>query len=410
MILYSDTRAKEEAQTVVSTLGADRLKALTGNEQDAGSLLAKLQWLARFEPEMLRSSRQLLFGSADYAALKMTGQAATDSTTAATTGLMELDRRRPLEPAILEELGLAEVTSLLPPIRAGGGEVGRLRERVATELGLPANIPVHHGPGDAGSATLGAGAGVIGPVYAYLGTSGWVAFSASERADPEQGAITLAHPHPERTIQVAPLLTAGGNLAWLRNLFGDEDYGEPIAEALERPPAPLLYLPYLNGERSPFRDPHARGTFVGLEGGTQKADLYRAVLEGVAYGYRHALEALTRAPFTQLTLTGGGARSAGWCQLFADLLGTTVTVLEDAENVGVRGAVLAAQVTRGELSDYRLPVKHSQIFQPDKTLSGWFERQYAVFRDLYPALRSTFARLGSSSESLPGSQVSPSRR
>jgi xylulokinase len=279
--------------------------------------------------------------------------------------------------------------------------VGRLKEQVATELGLPANIPIHHGPGDAGATTLGTGAGVIGPVYAYLGTSGWVAFSASERADPEQGAITLAHPHPERYIQVAPLLTAGGNLAWLRNLFGDGEYGKLIAEALERPPARLLYLPYLNGERSPFRDPNARGTFVGLENSTQKADLYRAVLEGVVYAYRHALEALTIAPFTQLTLTGGGARSAGWCQLFADLLGTTVTVLDDAENVGVRGAVLAAQVARGELSDYSLSVEYSQIFHPDKAQSGWFERQYAIFRELYPALRTTFARLGANGGATP---------
>jgi xylulokinase len=127
-----------------------------------------------------------------------------------------------------------------------------------------------------------------------------------------------------------------------------------------------------------------------------KSALVRAVLEGVIYGYRHALEALMPDPGETLTITGGGTRSVAWCGLFADILGVRVNIAGDAENVGVRGAVLAAQVANGERSNYApegfFPIV--QTLEPDTTNKAMYDKKYAVFKDLYPALKASFGALG----------------
>jgi xylulokinase len=394
-ILYSDMRAQAEAAAISERVGKERLIALTGNEQSADSLWAKVLWLKRKELDLLSTAKILLFSPADYAAYKMTGYAVTDTTTASTTGLMILRERRWLDRATLEEFGIGEVVSLLPSLAAGGAQVGTLTADAAAELGLQPNIPVYHAPGDAGAATLGAGSGEIEQAYGYLGTSGWIAFSAAQPGSSEQGVFTLAHTRPDQYIQVAPLLTAGGNLEWMRDLFGEADYEGLIGAALERPIADILYLPYLGGERAPFIDPFARAAFIGMSRTAERADMYRAALEGVAYAYAHALDALLPERPKTFVLTGGGARSIAWCQLFAEVLGQPVSIAEHAENVGVRGALLAVHVASGRLKSYTpagyFPIR--TILTPNSDLVARYARKYAVFRAAYPALKPIFAAL-----------------
>jgi xylulokinase len=392
-ILYSDTRARSEADEVIGRLGQAELRRLTGNDQGPGGLLAKLLWLKRNEAQSYRRAERLFLGAADYLAFLMTGEAVTDSTTASTTGLLDLATRAPLPATVLAKVGLERVARLLPRVQAGGELAGMLLQEQASALGLPAGIPVYLGPGDAGAANIGAGSGEIGPAYGYIGTSGWVAFSSAERADPDSGAITLAHPAPGRYIQVAPLLTAGGNLLWVRELFGSgNEFGELVDEALAAPPGPLLYLPYLAGERAPINDPLARAAFVGLEPGSGRANLYRAVLEGVAFGYRHALDALAPSGVDSLVLAGGGTRSPAWCGLFATILGVPVLVDEAAENVGVRGAQLAMRVATGYAADYDIRPK-GRSFRSDARLRQHYDALFESYLALYPALRGVFGRL-----------------
>ncbi len=399
VVLYSDTRARDEANEINARIGADRLRQLTGNEQGASSLLAKLLWLSRHEPQALAHSAHLLVGAADFVAHKLTGIPVADTTTASTTGLLDINTRAWLGRDLLSTLGLEHIYPQLPPVRAGGSLVGTLRPECAAQLGLREGIPVYHGPGDAGATTLGVGSGEPGNVYAYLGTSGWVAFTSTRQADPATGVFTLAHPHPARYITVAPLLTAGGNLDWVYELFGADDLTSLIDEALSREPTSLIYLPYLNGERSPFSDPLARAAFIGLNARHSRADLCRAVLEGVIYAYRHALETLVEEPVARLTLTGGGTRSSGWCQLFADVTLTSIAVAEDAEHVGVRGAVLAAQVASARVADYAPPgfFPVAASLQPGETQRAHYERQYGLFRAAYPALKPIFAGMQTAS-------------
>ena len=393
VLLYSDTRAHAEATELNEHVGRDRLRELTGNDQEAGSLAAKLRWLEQHEAATLASARYLLLGAADYLAFKLTGRAVCDTTNASSTGLLDLENRTWLD---LEKVYALDVARLLPKLVKGGAGVGRLSEDGAAALGVRAAIPVHLGPGDAGATTLGAGCGVPGKTYAYVGTSGWVAYSSATRGAPGRGVITLVHPDPGLFVCVAPLLTAGGNWAWLQGLFGAADTGEMVARALARPPGKLLYLPYLNGERSPFSDPFARAAFVGLAPEHTQDDLARAVLEGVAFAYRHALDALVPDAVTALTLTGGGTGSNPFCQLFADVTGVPVEVLAEAATTPAEGAVRAAQVARGDAADYTVEpytveptVKN--VWRPGDTAR--YGEKYELFRAAYPALQPLFARL-----------------
>jgi len=396
VLLYSDTRAWREAEALNAQFGAERLRAITGNGQDGSSLLAKLHWLRTHEPDTFRRSARLLIGAADYIALRMTGTASTDTTTASTTGLLDIGTRAYLAPDILAELGLSDAARLLPAVHAGGAQDGWLTSEAAEVLHLPPGIPVHHGPGDAGATTFGAGSGEPGRAYGYIGTSGWVAFTSETRIASENTVFTLAHARSDYLITIAPLLTAGGNLDWVRALFEVESHADLIGEALGRPPSGLLYLPYLNGERFPFSDPFARGAFIGLSANHRRADLCRAVLEGVVYAYRHAIDILGEQP-AALTLTGGGTRSRGWSQLVADVTGLHVSLVNDPANVGLRGAVLAARVARGELAGYALADEPGEFLHPDITHHAHYARQYVLFRHAYPALKSLFAEMARSS-------------
>jgi xylulokinase len=388
VILYSDSRAHAEALSVQTDYGAEALREITGNAQEAGSLLAKLRWLRAHHPAALDRAAHLLTSAADYVAFRLTGAAACDTTTASTTGLMALDTRQWLDAALLE--GAA---NRLPRLVAGGTQIDMVQAAGAAAFGLPVGTPVYLGPGDAGAATLGAGGGTPGRPYGYVGTSGWVAFTSAERA-PAAGVFNLAHPGAGQVICVAPLLTAGGNLDWARGVLGAESHTALIEAAVAAPPTTLLYLPYLNGERSPFSDPFARGAFIGLNSGHTQADLTRAVLEGVAYAYRHALDSLVKAPITRLILTGGGTRSVSWMQLLADIIGVEIAIADDAGNVGLRGALLAAQVARGERASYGLDsVPVSAVLQPGD--SALYRRKYGWFLEAYPALKGLFGRMAS---------------
>jgi xylulokinase len=402
-ILYADTRAQAEMQEIERRIGPARLKDITGNVPDASSLLAKLLWLKNYQPEVYTATTGILCGAHDYIAWKLTGSRCTDFTTAATTGLLNIRQNRWADD-VLTELGLR--TDFLPHLVPAAHQDGYLASEAAAALGLPAACPVFHGSGDVGTTTLGANAGEPGTTSCYLGTSGWVA-STTENVlgDPETGIFNLRHPDPERIIQVGPMLLAAGNVQWAVEQIGDfadadqayTQFNKLAAEA--RPGAGgVLYLPYLVGERSPFKAPAARGGFLGLSRTTTRADLARAVLEGVALAMRTIQEAISGPALglQSLTLTGGGAKSAVWPQIFADVFHCEVLVLEQAAEVGVIGAALLCGNTLGWYTGYQLPaslLRLKQRYVPQADNRALYDDLYAIFRQTAPALRSSWTAL-----------------
>ena len=402
-ILYSDTRAQAEIQEIQELIGVDRLINITKNVQDASSLLAKLFWLKTQKPEVYNSMKTVLFGAHDYIAWELTGSSNTDFTTAATTGLLDISRNT-WAVDIMEALSLR--TDILPALVPAEHIDGYLTEELAVDLGLPASCPIFHGSGDVGTTTLGANAGEPGTTSCYLGTSGWIATTTENAfADPENGIFNLRHPDPTKVIQVGPMLLAGGNIQWvlenIGNFSGAEDSYELLnTKAAEVTPGAngVIYLPYLSGERSPFKAPEARGGFVGLSRETTREDLYRAVLEGVAFAMRSIQESISGSDIhlKSLTLSGGGAKSSLWPQIFADIFFCEVLVLENAEEVALMGAMLMCGKALGWYSNYALPSQLLQVkkcYEPQEEYRERYNELYTIFRQLYPALRENWSAL-----------------
>ena len=387
VVSYSDQRGADQIASWSAEQSVQEQLLETGNEQGPTSLLAKLAWFQQHQPEVLKNTEKIFIGSADYIGYRLTGVSQTDTTTAATTGLMQLSSRT-WHTALFAELGLDSILPSLPRLVSGGSLLGLLKNEVSEQLKLLAGLPIYLAPGDAGSTTLGAGCGKLGKAYAYCGTSGWVGLTEKRPARLESGAWTLAHPAKDLFIQVAPILTAGDNLAWVKDLFGFNGYEEMIQIALEQPVGKLLYLPYLQGERSPFIDPHARGVWLGMNRQSNRASLTRAVLEGTCFAFRHALHAVSEIPVEELLLTGGTSRSDSFCQLFANVLGIPIKVLAEPELTGLRGA-LAACRPENSTPEPRI----QKTYLPSSDLMQNYDGLFEIFLKSYPALRNSFAQL-----------------
>jgi len=395
-ILYADSRAQAEATQIEAQVGQERLVAVTGNEQGPTSLLAKWRWLQHHDSARLQATQTLLFGAHSYIAWKLCAITSCDYTTAGTTGLLDLERQ---EWAIDLLAELALEPALLPPLRRADDWLGELSPTAAVATGLPAGVPVYVGAGDLAATTVGVGAGAPGRLYGYFGTSGWIAGTLAHATPaPERGIFTLPHPAPTHRIQVAPMLTAGGNLDWARHTIAVEPDYTPINQLAATAPVGshgLLYLPYLAGERSPFSDPHARAGYLGISGQTTRADLLRAVMEGTCYAYSSLRQTLGIAA-DQLYVAGGGAQSALWMQMLADVMGCPVCVVAAPEDAGARGAALIVGRALGWVTAYN---GHPEFFPvateylPDEENSRRYAQLQAVFAELYGQLKPTFARL-----------------
>lgn len=395
-MLYSDSRAQVEAQAIITQIGAAELVRITGNEQGAASLLAKWRWLQRHEPARLTACRTILLGAHSYVGWRLSGTPSCDYTTASTTGLLDL-AGNDWATALLTQLELAP--DKLPALLPADMSIGIVTSSAAIATGLPAGLPIYTGAGDLAATTVGVGAGEPGRIYCYLGTSGWIATSLLHATpNPESGVFTLRHPDPVRFIQVAPMLTAGGNLDWVRTRLVDaNDYAQINALAAAAPVGShgVLYLPYLAGERSPFSDPNARACYIGISGRTERSDLVRAVMEGTGFAYRSLLEALSNEA-QALYVVGGGARSTVWMQILADILGCPVHVVAEPTNAAARGAAIIVGRALGWYDSFAphqtfFPIQ--QTFHPDTAAHHTYQSLYPIFSRLYPQLRTTFAAL-----------------
>lgn len=399
VLLYADGRAAAETEEILERVGRERLHAITGNWVDAQTTLAKLLWLTRHRTADVNRAAWVLPGAKDFIVLRLTGAAVTDFTTAATTGMLDIGARRWALP-LLAELGLPG--RLVPPLADPARKVGAVTPVAAAATGLAAGTPVFAGVGDAGAATVGAGAIAPGRAYCYLGTTGWVATPTVSVTAGAEGLFHLCHMDPRYLFAVAPVLNAGSPYQWARDqLAAAPDYGamEPLVAAAPAGSGGLVFLPYLDGERSPFRDPQARGAYLGIRRTTTRAELMRAVLEGVSYAMRHVLGAVVgSAGVTRLTLIGGGSQSPTWAQILADVCQAEIAVPQDAANAPAQAAALAVGIGLGWFDGYAtmddiLARGGARTFHPDAGRATTYDRLYAVYRQFYPAVRGLYPAL-----------------
>jgi xylulokinase len=397
-ILYSDGRAGEEAARLVSLLGEAAL-GRTGNVLDGSIPAAKLLWFREHEGENYARTASVLGSSKDFVILKLCGKAVADITAASTLGLMDIREKR-WDGAILKALDLDP--GLLPALYSAGEEAGRVSAAGAAETGFKAGTPVYAGSGDAGASTLASGIIRPGEYNIYLGTSGWIA-AISGGVVSAPGVFNLAAVPPGLYINVVPFLNAGGVHAWVSGLWtagaGAYDHADALLEKSEPGSGGLLFLPYLGGERFPVMDPRVRGAYIGISRETTPAQMTRACLEGVAFSIRQGLE--TMAPGDaprKISLIGGGAKTALWRQILADVLQSPVTVAEESSEylpcIALAAAVFIAQGLEASYESYmaaiRGPAGKILRYEPDEQAVAALEAQYRRYLKIYPGVRGIF--------------------
>lgn len=400
-IIWADQRATAQADRIRRLCGEDAIYRLTGHRVSAAYTAAKVLWVKEHQSEIYRQAHKVLQAK-DYAAFLLTGTFATDYSDASGTQVFDLERRRWADD-VLQTLELRP--SLFPDVHPSTTVVGRITDEAAAATGLLAGTPVVIGGGDGACATVGAGSVREGDAYNYLGSSSWIALTTGRPIfDPQRRTFTFAHLDPELYFPVGTMQTAGGARDWLLRILGDE--GDELTEAVAQVPAGaggLLFLPYLLGERSPHWNPRARAAFVGLAMPHGRAELTRAVLEGVAFNLRLILDALLSQGMAvdAMRLIGGGARNPVWRQILADVYNLPILRLRlDAEATAL-GAAVAGGIGVGLFPDFgvaRELVPATPAEQSDPARHARYEALYELFQQTYAVLEPIYERLAGLSE------------
>jgi xylulokinase len=388
-ILWNDQRTAAECAEIEERVGATRLIELTGNRALTGFTAPKLLWLRRHEPDAYARIARVMLPK-DYVRLRLTGEWGIDAADASGTLLFDVAGRR-WSDEVLDALELPR--EWFPPVLESPDRAGVVSASDTVLLGTP----VAAGAGDQPAAALGVGIDRPGPVSVVLGTSGVVLAALPGYAhDPEGRVHAFCHAVPGTWQAMGVMLSAAGSLEWLHErLAPDASFEALTAEAAAWPPGAegLLFAPYLAGERTPHADPHARGAFVGLQLRHDRGALVRAVLEGVAFGLRDALDAVRELGVEASVgrVSGGGARSPLWLEIVASVLEMPLERTESEEGSAF-GAALLGGVAGGVFGDVSEAVARcvrvvDRPVEPDPTLRNAYGELRERFRALYPTLR-----------------------
>jgi xylulokinase len=399
-LIWCDVRTGRQCRELTEKIGAERLIQLTCNPALPNFTLTKFLWVRENEPENWKRVRAVMLPK-DYVRYQLTGDRATDMADASGTLLLDVANRRWSN----EMLEAAEIDrDLLPALYESPDVCGKVSARAAAATGLKAGTPVVAGAGDQAAGATGMGIVTPGAVSATIGTS-WVVFAATDApALDRKGRLhTFCHAIPGRWHMMGVTQAAGLSLRWFRDQFGagtddgQDPYERLTEEAATAPPGcnGLLFTPYLMGERTPHLDPRARGAFVGLTASHTRADVIRAILEGVAFSLRDTFSIFgeMNVPVRSVRLGGGGARSALWRQIQADVYGHEIEVVAAEEGAAYGAALLAGVGARMWASVDEAcasVVRVAKRVRPDAEAVATLNKNYAAYRRVYGATRDIF--------------------
>ena len=396
-ILWNDQRTAAECDDIRARMGGKaRLVQATGNDALTGFTAPKILWVRKHEPEVYAKAECVLLPK-DYVRLRLTDVAAMDKADGSGTLLFDLAARDWSQ----EVLDALEIPAAWLPKTFEGPEItGHVTKKAAEETGLREGTPVMAGGGDQAAGAVGAGAVRPGIVALTLGTSG-VVFAATESAliEPEGRLHAFCHALPGRWHFMGVTLAAAGSLQWYRDtLAPGVPFETLVAEAATVPAGSdgLLFTPYLSGERTPYPDPLARASFVGLTVRHRRAHMTRAVLEGVAFSMKDCFELLERAGLptvSQVRIAGGGAKSGLWRKIVASVLNVEIVTVNSTEGAAF-GAALLAGVGEGAWPNVEAACDASiAVTGSDRPEADWvaaYDTAHARYRGLYAALKPSF--------------------
>ncbi len=394
-LLWNDSRTKEENDYLNNVIGKDKLSEYTANISFTGFTAPKILWVANKEPENFAKIEKIMLPK-DYLAYKLTGVHCTDVSDA--SGMLLLDvKNRKWSKEMMEICKVKE--SQLPKLFESYECVGTLLPEVAAELGFSSDVKVAAGAGDNAAAAVASGTVGDGHCNLSIGTSGTVFISSKNFGVDKNNALhSFCDSNGEYHLMGCMLSAASCNKWWMDEILQSKEYAKEQAAIGELGHNHVYFLPYLMGERSPYNNPDARGTFVGMTMDTSRADMIQAVLEGVAFGLRDSLEVARSLGLKIETskICGGGAKSPLWQKMIANILGLKLEILESEEGPSLGGAMLAA-VACGEYASVedaaKAIIKVVDVVEPDEKLTALYEERYQKYRTIYPALKDVYEGL-----------------
>ena len=377
IILYSDTRGKEAVPIINNHFGKENLYEILGNYIDPMMPLTKLYLLR----DTISKHNKLILGGKDYLIHLLTGKYVTDPTNASTTGLYNI-REKKWEKRLLDFIGITE--DMLPTIEPPDSIVGETGLVTKKMFGIPEGIKIVNGMGDAGASYLGT---KIQDACAslYLGTTGWISITRKDLPeDGIPGIFTLDFIDGEYLFIGAPL-NVGKVYSFLKDLFSDVNISSYRIKNLP------IFLPYLSGERSPFTDPYALSSWIGINESTKREELIFSAMEGVSFSMYHTAEVLLRENMPKtLILTGGVSKNALWSKLFANIFGSIVYIPEIGGSPSL-GAYILAKRALGLSDD--IEIKIDKQFEPNTGFMAFHKNRYKIYKELYPLLKDTYYKL-----------------
>ena len=412
-VLYGiDTRATEEIVWLNDRFGEAELFDLGGMALTSQAIGPKILWLRRHEPDLWKQTDKILSASS-YLVLRLTGETVMDRHTASYYNPLVDIRTLEWDPRFAEPVVEAEK---LPRLLWSSEIAGQVGAAAAAETGLAAGIPVTAGTIDAAAEAISVGVANPGDMMVMYGTTMFF-IHVTDRPVPDARMWATGFCFPGLYDIAGGMSTSGALTRWFRDQFGAAEleaereggpnaYAALAAAAAEIPAGSmgLVCLPYFAGERTPINDPLARGVYAGLTLSHTRAHLYRASLEGTAYGVRHNLETMTAmgAPPRRLVAVGGGAKNRLWLQIVCDVTGLPQMVPERTIGASYGDAFLAGLAT-GQVSGIealaRDWVREAETLRPREAEQKRYDDYYRIYRHLYPAMRDdlhALSRLGDS--------------
>lgn len=401
-IIFMDSRSEAEAAELEKAVGFERFYEITANRIMAGACsMTTMVWLKRWKPELYGRTRYFAH-LPTWLGMKLTGKISMDHSNAAGTGLYDI-HKQVWSPEMAELAGIA--SDKLPPLAQGFDLLGGLINDELVEMGMRRGLPVAVGAGDTVCTALGLGLRNHGDAFISFGTSSVItAITDMDRFDSRIANRSICE---NRWLLAGAMSGTGASLKWFRDAFcsdlkeqeqrtGKKAFQviDEIAEQAGATAGGLLFLPYINGERSPVFDPMARSVALGISLGTTRGHFSRAILESAAYGLRQLLEiqeSLLDVRIDHIPVAGGGSKSAVWMQIIADVLGRTIHTADTAE-AGALGAALLGGIAGNLVTPDYTPQKAAyKTFCPNPALYEEYIKQYTRFLKLYPAVKGFFS-------------------
>lgn len=363
-----------------------------------------IRWVQENQPEIWNKTRSILIAK-DYIKYRLTGVKATDYAEASGSLLFDVRQER-WSQAAFDYFGIPR--DYFPEVYPSDHIIGQVHTQAASQTGIPAGVPVANGSSDNSASALGAGMTRSGQVTLIIGTAGVISVCSDHPLlDVSGGTLCWHYCLRNHWVTLGITQTAGESLQWFKNAFdanldthtssGDifNQYNQAVSQVPDGSGG-LIFLPYLNGERTPYWDPAARGVFFGVNLATQKAHFIKAIMEGVSFALRNNIETVEALgiQISEVRAVGGGLKSPVWLQTLGKILKKPVATVNMPDTANLGNILLCAKAL-GMIDSYQAAsqklVRSDQVVHYPQGLPV-YEKQYEIFLELYPQLKESFRK------------------